>query len=92
MLFHKGQTVRWPFAPRELAQVVEIRRTCVRLYYVTKKHGLARQPIVHAARLAELQRVKEPPLPIHNLFGRAGMDRRPRPMIAANPGGWTGAI
>lgn len=78
MHFQNGQAVRWPPAPRELAQVVEIRRTCVRLYYRTKKHELERQPIVPAAELEALQRHPhgDLPLPLFNLFNRAIIRRR----------------
>jgi hypothetical protein len=46
-----GQMVDWPPAPDRVAQVDELRRSCVRLVYRTKS-GRLRRPIVRAARLA----------------------------------------
>jgi len=83
MQFEKGQSVYWPHAPSHLAQVVEIRRTCVRIYYRTKKHRRERQPIVNAGVLAELQKAPlpaQPPLPFHNPFRRAQMKPRRKAM------------
>jgi uncharacterized protein VirK/YbjX len=78
MTFDRGQMVTWPHAPGRLAQVVEVRRTCVRLFY---KHrtGLIRQPVVRMTHLEELQRRHpEPPLPLHNPYSRANMRPTPR--------------
>jgi hypothetical protein len=81
MRFARGQPVTWPPAPNGLAQVVELRRTRVRLYYRCRT-GRERQPVVPAAALAGLQRGGvgglQPPLPLHNPYGRAAMGGPPR--------------
>jgi hypothetical protein len=69
----RGQSVPWPPSPRGFAQVVELRRTRVRLFYVCK-NGRVRQPVVRAAELADRQANEDqPPLPLFNFFGRAAM-------------------
>lgn len=75
--FALGQFVRWPPAPGRVAQVIELRRTCVRLFYRTKKRGgRERRPIVDAHQLATLQDPHDPLLPLSNPFGRGMVKRR----------------
>ena len=70
-----GQVVPWPPAPLGWAQVVELRRTRVRLLYRCRT-GRIRQPVTKAADLAELlAKEQEPTLPLTNPFGRAAMGR-----------------
>ena len=68
VVFAVGQPVHWPAAPRQLAQVAELRRSRVRLFYQCST-GRKRHPIVSAIDLALLQRT-DPPLPLPTLFGR----------------------
>jgi hypothetical protein len=75
--FTLGQLVRWPPAPGKIAQVIELRRTKVRIFYRTRKRGgRERQPIVNAHRLQALQDPNDPLLPLSNPFGRALLKRR----------------
>lgn len=70
--FARGQPVFWPAAPAGIAQVAELRRTHVRLYYRCRS-GRGRQPLVRAQDLAALQ-VRphvDLPLPLANPYGRA---------------------
>jgi hypothetical protein len=68
-----GQPVRWPPAPRGFAQVEEVRRKCVRLFYVTKS-GRSRRPVVRVDRIDTGDVLAFP-----NPFGRAaGMTPRTR--------------
>lgn len=77
--YSRGTSVRWPPAPLGFAEVVELRRTCVRLYYITKS-GRERQPIVSASRVEEIQRHPgddhQLPLPLFNFFNRAFVPRK----------------
>lgn len=73
--FSLGQTVYWPAAPKKIAQVVELRRSSVRIFYCCRS-GTERQPVVKAAELQKLQAPSEPPLPLHNPFGRAIVRRK----------------
>jgi hypothetical protein len=72
--FRRGQLVPWPPAAGGWAQVVELRRTTVRLYYACRT-GRVRQPVVPAAGLAALAAEPQapPPLPLFNPYGRAAM-------------------
>lgn len=70
-----GQAVRWPWAPGGVAQIVELRRSTVRLFYAHGT-GLARQPIVDAIELARIQETMTPLLPLSNPYGRAILKRR----------------
>lgn len=72
--FRVGQAVPWPASPFGIAQVAELRRTCVRICYPCKT-GRLRQPIVRARDLAELQRAS-PVLPLPNPLNRGVIERR----------------
>ena len=67
--FRTGQIVNWPRSPLGWAQVIELRRTCVRLYY-RRKSGREQRPVVNAAKLARVQETRQPPLPLINPYGR----------------------
>jgi hypothetical protein len=74
--FKTGQAVLWPPAPGGLAQIVELRRSTVRLFYRCRS-GLVRLPIVNAFELHRLQSVKSdtPPLGMRNALGRGCLPR-----------------
>jgi len=66
-----GQVVQWAPSPNRLAQICELRRTRVRLFYCTRS-GRERFPIVDAFHLAGSQDPRlDPPLPLMNVMGRA---------------------
>ena len=67
--FSLGQMVPWPAAPGGVAQVCELRRTCVRLYYPTL-NGRPRHRTVRAAELAALMRRTPLLFSQHNPFRR----------------------
>lgn len=70
-----GQTVPWPPAPLGWAQVIELRRSTVRLHYRCRS-GRVRQPVAPVTRVAQLQAAaKELLLPLPNPFGRAAMGK-----------------
>lgn len=84
--FTTGQPVRWPPAYMRTAQVDELRRTCVRLVYVTRRGRLC-FTVGNAARLAAVQEPalgEEAPLIqlTHNPLGRGA---RPRSKTFAIP-------
>jgi hypothetical protein len=81
--FELGQSINWPPAPMALAQVVELRRSRVRVLYRCRT-GRVRQPLVPARDLAALQEI-EPPLPLPNAMDRAAM--RGRKTFVARGGG-----
>lgn len=76
--FSLAQPVHWPPAPQGIAQVAELRRTCVRLVYRSRekpnRRGRVRQPIVNVTRLKAIQEKAAPLLPLSNVMGR-GMAR-----------------
>jgi hypothetical protein len=73
--FATGQAVTWPPAPGRLAQVEELRRTKVRLFYRCRT-GRERRPVVPAATLWAMQHAeREPPLPLRNAMGRGCLPR-----------------
>lgn len=74
--FTTGHTVPWPAAPLGWAQIVELRRTKVRLCYRCR-NGRLRFPIIAARALAErTAAAQDPPLPLFNPIGRGGMGKR----------------
>jgi len=79
---HRGQVVHWPPSPSGLAQIEELRRTRVRLFYAAKT-GREFRPVIPVAALASIQQRTDPPLPIRNLFGRAAI-RRSKTFEVAN--------
>jgi hypothetical protein len=62
-----GQLVPWIPSPTSFAQVAEVRRTCVRLVYVTKR-GTILRPVVSVQRIMD-QRAPWP-LPLVNPLSR----------------------
>lgn len=86
--FRVGQTVRWPYAYLQVAQVDELRRTCVRLVYGTRR-GHTRYRVIPAADLAAIAEEDgrrpgaSPLLPLHNPLGRGVLARAKTYTIAA---------
>lgn len=72
--FEVGQIVRWIAVPDKFAQVVELRRSKVRLAYRSRS-GRWRFPIVDAVDLDLMQDPRDPLLPLYNPLGR-GIARR----------------
>lgn len=74
--FTTGQAVTWPPAPGQLAQVEDLLRANVRLFYRCRT-GRVRRPVVAAAALAALQQAPHatPPLPIPNPMRRGVLPR-----------------
>ncbi len=66
--FAKGDPVPWPPAPGGIAQIDDLRRTCVRLVYAART-GRLRFPVVAAAEVARLA-AADPVLPMANPMGR----------------------
>lgn len=83
--FELGQTVRWPQAPDGIAQIVELRRKNVMIFYRTRRRrkrdgsyagGKIRHPIVRPDVLAAKQHQAEPFLPLINPFHRVILKRK----------------
>lgn len=72
-----GTTVRWPPAPSMLAQVEQVLRSRVRLFYRCRT-GRIRRPLVR------LDQLSIEPMLVHNPFGRA--ERTPVKKKAAGVG------
>lgn len=66
-----GQIVHWPHAPDQLAQIVELRRKNVRIYYRKANGNGDRQPIVSPRYLMSVQDRCKPLMPFTNPFNRA---------------------
>lgn len=64
-----GQVIPWPHAPMGVAQIDELRRCNVQLWYAFKTGRVAR-PVVSAAVVAGLLRKPSTLLPMHNLLGK----------------------
>ena len=76
-----GQIVHWPPAPLGWAQVIELRRTKVRLFYVSRR-GTDKFPEVNVRYLAAIQDGNGPLLPLFNPLRRACMGRSKRFPVA----------
>lgn len=66
MTIKNGQLVHWPHAPGQIAQVIELRRRNVRLFYRCRT-GRIHQPIVPAKSIQPAS----DHLPLLNPMGRA---------------------
>jgi hypothetical protein len=81
--FHVRQAVAWPFAPLGIAQIEELRRRTVRLWYRCRT-GTERRPIVNAEKLAAVQAEQRSPiLPIKDPFARGALPREKTYAISA---------